>query len=131
MNIQQQEHNDFIYSTDSEWDRAEALQLSDQNTDKKDELYDLVDELNLNGQVQGQGEWARLAGGKNIRLEAQDILADDIIPELNGMGIRDAIYLLENKGMIVRYNGIGRVTGQSIKSGGRIEKGKTIHLTLG
>jgi cell division protein FtsI (penicillin-binding protein 3) len=98
---------------------------------QKDELYELVDDLNLNSEVTGQGEWARLAGGKQIRLEVQDVLADDRIPELNGMGIRDAIYLLENKGMHVRYNGVGRVTGQSVKSGQPIQKGKTIHLTLG
>jgi cell division protein FtsI (penicillin-binding protein 3) len=64
-------------------------------------------------------------------MEVQDVLVDDRIPELNGMGIRDAIYLLENKGMHVRYNGVGRVTGQSVKSGQPIQKGKTIHLTLG
>ncbi len=98
---------------------------------QKDELYGLVEELNLNGQVQGQGDWARLAGAKQIRLEVQDVLADDMIPELSGMGIRDAIYLLENKGMRVKYHGVGRVTGQSLKSGQPVERGKTIHLTLG
>ncbi len=98
---------------------------------QKDELYDLVDELKLDSKVSGQGDWARLAGGKQIRMEVQDVLANNKIPELNGMGIRDAIYLLENKGMHVRYNGVGRVTGQSVKSGQPIEKGKTIHLTLG
>ncbi len=97
----------------------------------KDELYELMDELNMDGEVHGQGEWARLAGGKQLTLEVQNVLADDLIPELNGMGIRDAIYLLENKGMHVRYNGVGRVTGQSVRSGQPIQKGKTIHLTLG
>ena len=98
---------------------------------QKDELYGLVAELKLNSQVQGQGDWARLAGAKHIRLEVQDVLADDMVPELSGMGIRDAIYLLENKGMRVKYRGVGRVTGQSLKSGQPVEKGKTIHLTLG
>jgi cell division protein FtsI (penicillin-binding protein 3) len=53
------------------------------------------------------------------------------VPELFGMGIRDAIYLLENRGVHVRYQGVGRVKSQSVQSGQPIIKGSTIHLTLG
>ena len=60
-----------------------------------------------------------------------DILEKNMIPELTGMGIRDAIYLLENRGVHVRYGGVGRVRAQSIKSGQPIVKGSTIFLTLG
>ncbi len=98
---------------------------------QKDELYDIVDELSMHTQVEGQGEWARLAGGREMEVEVGDILEKNLIPELYGMGIRDAIYLLENRGIHVRYQGVGRVRSQSIQSGQPIEKGTTIHLTLG
>jgi cell division protein FtsI (penicillin-binding protein 3) len=98
---------------------------------EKDELSEIVDELSMDTKVDGQGDWARLAGGKEIEMEVKNILDKNLIPELYGMGIRDAVYLLENRGLHVRYNGVGRVKNQSIQSGQPIIKGSTIFLTLG
>jgi cell division protein FtsI (penicillin-binding protein 3) len=97
----------------------------------KDELDELVDELSLDTEVEGQGDWARLTGGKEIGMEVKNVLEKNMIPELYGMGIRDAIYLLENRGIHVSYHGVGRVKSQSIQSGQPIIKGSSIHLTLG
>ena len=97
----------------------------------KEELNELIDELSLDTQVDGQGDWARLTGGKEIEMEVKNVLEKNMIPELSGMGIRDAIYLLENRGMRVSYHGVGRVKGQSVQSGQPIIKGSSIHLTLG
>lgn len=96
-----------------------------------DELSEIVDELSLDTRVDGQGDWARLAGGKEMEMEVKDVLEKNQVPELFGMGIRDAVYLLENRGVHVRYQGVGRVRSQSIPSGQPIIKGTTIHLTLG
>ncbi len=52
------------------------------------------------------------------------------VPSVVGMGAKDAVYLLESKGLKVRLNGVGRVRNQSIASGSRIVKGQTIALTL-
>ena len=98
---------------------------------EKDELNEIIDELSLDTHVEGDGEWARLAGGEEMEMEVKNILEKNMVPELYGMGIRDAIYLLENKGVHVKYNGVGRIKGQSIKSGQPIIKGSTIYLTLG
>ncbi len=98
---------------------------------EKTELNEIVDELSLNTHVDGQGDWARLAGGKEMEMEVKNILDQNMIPELYGMGIRDAIYLLENRGIHVQYEGVGRIKSQSIHSGQPIIRGTTIHLTLG
>ncbi|MGB3077889.1 MAG: penicillin-binding protein [Saprospiraceae bacterium] len=98
---------------------------------QKDELNEIVDELSLDTHVDGQGDWARLAGGEEMEMEVKNILDKNMIPELYGMGIRDAIYLLENRGIHVQYQGVGRVRSQSIHSGQPIIRGTTIHLTLG
>jgi cell division protein FtsI (penicillin-binding protein 3) len=97
----------------------------------KDELNEIVDELSLDTHVDGQGDWARLAGGKEMEMEVKNILDKNMIPELYGMGIRDVVYLLENRGMHVQYQGVGRVKSQSIRSGQPIIRGATIFLTLG
>jgi cell division protein FtsI (penicillin-binding protein 3) len=52
------------------------------------------------------------------------------IPDVLGMTLRDAIYILENKGLKVKYNGRGRVSGQSLPEGSKVEKGMYITLNL-
>ena len=39
------------------------------------------------------------------------------VPDVRGMGLRDALYLLENAGLRVDYDGIGTVKSQSIAPG--------------
>ena len=53
-----------------------------------------------------------------------------LVPNVVGMGAKDAVYLLEKQGLKVRLNGIGRVRRQSIPAGNRAVKGRTIALTL-
>lgn len=55
---------------------------------------------------------------------------ENLIPNVVGMGVRDALYVLENEGVVVKFKGKGKVTKQSISPGTRIS-GQTIHLTLG
>lgn len=54
-----------------------------------------------------------------------------IVPDVSGMGLKDAVYLLENEGLKVRVVGRGVVHGQSVTPGSRINKGQQITLTLG
>ena len=53
-----------------------------------------------------------------------------IVPDVEGMGLKDAVYLLENEGYKVVFNGSGRVSSQSPAAGSPLEKGKLITLTL-
>jgi cell division protein FtsI (penicillin-binding protein 3) len=53
-----------------------------------------------------------------------------VVPDVKGMAGMDAISILENLGLKVQYSGMGKVKMQSIKSGKKIGKGKTIKLEL-
>lgn len=53
-----------------------------------------------------------------------------IVPNVKGMSAMDALSLLENLGLKVKINGVGKVQSQSLKNGERLEKGKTITLKL-
>lgn len=57
-------------------------------------------------------------------------LAAQAMPAVKGMGLRDAIYLLENMQLKVVVRGRGRVKNQSITPGTKIAKGQTIYLDL-
>lgn len=52
------------------------------------------------------------------------------MPALNGLGLKDALYICENAGLVVKINGVGKVTNQSITAGSAIAKGQLINLQL-
>ncbi len=52
------------------------------------------------------------------------------MPNVKGMSGMDAISLLENLGIYVQFSGTGAVVSQSVSSGEKIVKGKTVFLTL-
>jgi cell division protein FtsI (penicillin-binding protein 3) len=67
------------------------------------------------------GDTIRLAGVK---------MEKGLIPDVRGMSLRDAIFLLENEGIRVRYNGKGRVRSQSPEHGARYFSGTVVSLEM-
>lgn len=61
----------------------------------------------------------------------QDIaVIDNLVPNVVGMGARDAVYLLENAGLKVVLQGSGRVAEQSIQPGLKIVRSSVITISL-
>jgi len=67
------------------------------------------------------GDTVRLTG---IKMQA------GLVPDVRGMSLRDAIYLLENSGIRVRYSGKGRVLRQSPEHGARYNEGTVVSLEM-
>lgn len=65
----------------------------------------------------------------SVILSHRDILRD-FVPSVIGMGAKDAVYLLESKGLRVNLSGVGKVHSQSISQGTLVRKGQTIGLIL-
>jgi cell division protein FtsI (penicillin-binding protein 3) len=57
-------------------------------------------------------------------------IEDATVPNVRGMLLDDAVYVLENKGLKVSFIGKGKVAGQSIPAGSQIIKGSLIQLVL-
>ena len=55
---------------------------------------------------------------------------DGVVPDVRGMGAKDAVYLMEKGGLKVQLSGIGKVRSQSIPAGNRLVKGQTVRLVL-
>jgi len=55
---------------------------------------------------------------------------EGLMPNVVGMGLRDAIYLLENNGLRVHYSGRGKVVRQSPQPGVKISRGATVAVEL-
>ena len=52
------------------------------------------------------------------------------VPDVVGMGARDAVFCLEQAGLRVKLNGVGAVTRQSIKAGSPLVAGQVVELEL-
>ena len=53
-----------------------------------------------------------------------------VMPNVSGMGLKDAMYLLGNAGLKARIKGSGKVISQSIHPGSRIGKGLVVDILL-
>jgi len=60
----------------------------------------------------------------------ENLLKKGLMPNLQGLSAKDALYLLENCGMHVKLVGFGSVKKQSIEAGQKFNKGIKIILTL-
>jgi cell division protein FtsI (penicillin-binding protein 3) len=75
-------------------------------------------------------DWvATRESGDTIRLAGVKI-QEGLIPDVRGMSLRDAIYLLENVGIRVKYSGKGRVLRQSPEHGARYYDGTVVSLEM-
>lgn len=71
------------------------------------------------------------SSGKTIALHRVPEVDKSIMPDVHGMGAKDAVYLIESRGVKVKLNGRGKVMEQSIGAGERIKKGMVCSLKLG
>ncbi len=53
------------------------------------------------------------------------------VPDVKGMNVSDAVYLLENMGWTTNFEGYGQVVQQSVNAGDTLRKGRVINLKLG
>ena len=53
-----------------------------------------------------------------------------IVPDIMGLGLKDAMFVIENSGLRCSYSGTGHVTSQSPKAGTKVADGSTITFTL-
>ena len=53
-----------------------------------------------------------------------------LVPDVRGMSLRDAVYLLENKGLRVQFSGKGKVMRQSPEHGARYSEGTVVSLEM-
>ncbi len=81
--------------------------------------------------VDGNPIWGKASQKSNmIALHKQVEMADSVIPDVRGMGAKDAVYLIEKRGVLVKLNGRGKVVKQSLEPGHSIKAGEVCMLLL-
>ena len=64
-----------------------------------------------------------------VKLSNRNI-AENLMPNVKGMGVKDAVFILENLGLSVELQGRGTILNQSIALGSRISKGDLVVLEM-
>tara|TARA_B100001109_G_scaffold249177_1_gene240809 strand:- start:419 stop:1021 length:603 start_codon:yes stop_codon:yes gene_type:complete len=96
----------------------------------KADASNILAELGYEHNITGSGKWiAEVRPSKKINLIPRKVKKTSV-PNVQGMTAKDAIYLLEDMGMVVQISGYGKVIYQSIAEGTALEKGRLIKLTL-
>lgn len=112
-----------------------SVLIPDVKTGELNQIKRVLDELKIESQAsfklkEGKETWGSThASPKAVILESRDLMRN-FVPSVVGMGAKDAVYLLESKGLKVRLSGVGKVKSQSIAHGAIGKKGQTITIQL-
>jgi cell division protein FtsI (penicillin-binding protein 3) len=99
---------------------------------KYDELNSLLNTFGISNHLDKENvEWVRAGVNNNAIAWRANHSEGNIVPNVQGMTLKDALYLLENKGLKVSVTGTGRVLRQSVGPGNRISQGERISIELG
>ena len=78
----------------------------------------------------GKNEWSRLYASATGAVLNKEAVTRQTVPDVKGMGLKDALYLLESANLRVAAKGRGKVTTQSIQPGSALQKNETIFIQL-
>ncbi len=127
--------SDRVYTLDKEL-RTELIinnkpvNLNTKNGREK-EIVTVSENLNIISNTKGSNSYVSARIKKNeLQVKPLKELSDNL-PNVKGLTIKDALYILERKGLKVSVKGKGRVVRQSLRPGSKIIRGKQIEITLG
>ncbi|MFZ6051008.1 penicillin-binding protein [Halocola ammonii] len=94
------------------------------------ELASVFATLEIPTEVKAKSDWVTTST-KEDKVEITDrTIPQNLVPNVKGMGLQDALFLLESKGLEVKVIGSGTVKKQSIIPGARASNYKTITIEL-
>ncbi len=122
----QMEMHDTLPTNDS---LVKSLPLAKAGSQK--ELKKVFAQLNVpTSSSNTDAEWVSSAFMNNSVQFSERKMKSGLVPNVIGMGAKDALDILENSGLRVKIIGKGVVSRQSIESGTRIQKGQQIIIEL-
>jgi len=130
------EISDKVYSTsffrDYQNDDKDKkiLAAPDAGNGYREDINEVLRDLRIRYKRTSDDDWvATRESGHTIKLVAVSPVPG-LVPDVRGMTLRDAIFLLENSGLRVTFSGKGRVRKQSPEHGARVYEGTLVSLDL-
>lgn len=100
----------------------------------KDDFLSVFDELNID--LEGLEEvennnWVLTSSTESEKMVLKPRrINNSVVPNVRGMGLRDALFVLENAGLRVEVSGMGMVQRQSVQPGAEVKDGSLIKIEL-
>jgi cell division protein FtsI (penicillin-binding protein 3) len=94
------------------------------------DLIRLYEALGLPFEGSTDDDWVTVTTGDSAAVLTARAIASSRVPDVRGMGLRDALYLLENAGLKVKTLGMGTVRRQSIPPGTDLNSNLAITIEL-
>ena len=119
INMKERRGADMIVSND----------MPNSNAGFKDDFKNVFEYVGINYNNKSRSRWVEVDPFElNMNIEKKKINKTSV-PDVRGMGARDAVYVLENLGMAVDIVGVGKVVKQTIKPGTKLNsQDVTIYL---
>lgn len=130
------EISDKVYATSPEWFRRidtinPVRELPESKAAGREWLTELFNTLNIPYREKGgKTPWVRTYRDSSYVYLSSVRTTPNLVPNVKGMGIKDAVFLIERCGMKVRFTGRGSVRSQNPRAGSRAVPGRTVLLTL-
>jgi cell division protein FtsI (penicillin-binding protein 3) len=77
-----------------------------------------------------QNSWGSMYAAAYQPMLRTNVVRKQVMPNVKGMGLKDALFLLENMGVKVSVKGKGKVVAQSLTPGASLTKGTNVILDL-
>lgn len=105
--------------------------VPDVKTGNADEIMKVLSELGVkNASFEFGYQWAIAEKKEGKILLSEKEMKSGSVPDVKGMGLKDAIFLLENQGLKVTVKGSGKVVKQSLLPGTALQNGQKITIEL-
>ena len=94
------------------------------------ELFTVFKTLNIATIEESNGDYVNTATGKDNVTLSNRTITPGTVPNVVGMGLQDALFLLESEGIKVQILGVGTVKRQSVAPGASSKSNKYITIEL-
>ena len=127
---------DKVYATSTEIhkeleaDTSNALKTPLVKASTRNDIQIVTKKLALKTKADVNSDWVFVASDNDGVVLSTKSIAKKSIPNVIGMGLKDAIYLLENSGASVRISGSGTVVKQVPEAGSKVVKGTQVTIEL-
>ncbi len=127
----------YLYNRDQEW-LAPIDTISGRNYPTRikggdiEAIHNVTSKLSpSSARSESRKGWGRASVAEDSKVDVSGIEESlDIMPNVVGMGLKDAMFILESRGLQVNFSGSGRVIRQSIPHGRKISRGGYVSITL-
>jgi len=129
---------DKVYATNLEM--HEGLNMANERNDEdkipytknssREELKYALTDLGIDVNDDAVTDWVMTTKLDSCVKLSSRTTKENLMPNVKGMGVKDALFILENAGLSVEFNGRGTVLSQSVTPGARISKGDLVVLEM-